>query len=417
YQKQHEILEKTEQLNSLRVPIYTLTFDSLAQNFFIGIQSNDPPAYKQVFIPHSEDLKETYHLGGTSCGYSDNQGKWLSAYEPIRNRNGKTVAVLVVDTLFNEFIITALYSIYKDIIFTIFIFIVLAILLGSQLKKILLKEEKARTEIMRSNKIIEVKNTELESINKEITSSIHYASKIQCSFIPLLSEIKSGFRESFIFYKPKDIISGDFYWFKKLNQHEHILAVVDCTGHGVPGAMMSVIGNNLFNQIIAQEKITQPNLILEQLNLRLNNLLNQNSSGTQDGMALSVCLINKQTQQITFSGSYNDSYLIQKNGTVITLKADKIPVGGNTSNSTGQYNTSTVSYAQGDNLYLFTDGFADQFGGQENKKFMKKNLKNLLAETATADMNMQFNSLKSAFENWMGNHFQIDDVTLLGVKL
>ena len=410
YQRQYEILNKASVLNNLRTPIYTLTHDSIRDIFFIGLRSTDPPYYRQVFIPHSEDLFKIYNLGGTSCRYIDESGKWLSAYEPLKNKAGKTVGVLAIDVPFNEFIITATYIIFKDILFAVIMFMILGILLGSQIKKILKKEENSKNDLVQFSNLLEVKN-------KEITDSIHYASKIQCSFIPLLSEVKASFPESFIYYKPKDIISGDFYWIKKLNENEHLIAVVDCTGHGVPGAMMSVIGNNLFNHIVSGEKITEPAKIIQQLHERINKLLNQNGNGTQDGMALSICLINKEKHEIIFAGSYNDSYLMQKNGTLVVLEADKIPVGGELVNNNSAYRNTLICYNPGDRLYLFTDGFADQFGGNKNKKFMKKQLRNLISETTSFDIKTQFNLIKAAFENWMGTNFQVDDITMIGVKL
>ncbi|MCK5823134.1 MAG: SpoIIE family protein phosphatase, partial [Bacteroidales bacterium] len=278
---------------------------------------------------------------------------------------------------------------------------------------------KQKEELLLNSEIIKSVNRELKKKNVLITDSLSYAKRIQDSTLPSQKLIKKYLPHSFVFFKPRDIVSGDFYWFSKQNKKE-IIAVVDSTGHGVPGAFMSMIGNTLLNEIVINEKIQKPSLILEKLNLGIIKALNQekkNDDVQNDGMNISICCIDKENKKIEIANADQMAYLIRK-GEVITIDADIFSVGGNFSRKIDVSFTNKIfSYKDGDMLYLFSDGFQDQFGGNNNTKFMASNFKNILLDLSKAEINNQFQIISNTFHKWKGNTRQIDDVLVIGIRL
>lgn len=268
-------------------------------------------------------------------------------------------------------------------------------------------KQKANKKIAEAYEIIAEKN-------KNITDSINYAKKIQLAILPSNEIVSQALPESFILYKPKDVVSGDFYFFSKKGE-KLIIAAVDCTGHGVPGAFMSVLGNEQLNQII-DRGVTQPDEVLNQLNRNIKNALKQSDKGSQsrDGMDIALCCINTTTNTIEFSGANRPLYIF--NGELKEIKPDKMAIGGTTDDSYS-FTSHTLNILRNETIYLFSDGFADQFGGPKSKKFMSKSFKNLLAEIHQKPMPEQKEILNNAFENWKGTLEQVDDVVVIGMRL
>lgn len=256
----------------------------------------------------------------------------------------------------------------------------------------------------------------IEEKNKNITDSIQYAKTIQDAVLPSLDFIKKHLTDVFVFFKPRDIVSGDFYWFGRLHK-KSIIAAVDCTGHGVPGAFMSMIGNTLINEVILDLRITTPADILFQMRAGVIKALKQGGeSRSKDGMDMSLCVIDHANQKLEYAGAYNP--LIQiRNGELIEFKGDRMPIGEHHKRSDKLFTNHTVHYEPGDLFYLFTDGFADQFGGKNDTKFGGRRLRELLKMVSKKPINAQNQAFEQIFDQWKGNERQWDDVLIIGFRV
>lgn len=274
--------------------------------------------------------------------------------------------------------------------------------------------------IKRENKILEEKveerTQELAQKNKDITSSIQYAKRIQLAILPPLEQVFKYFPASFILYKPKDIVSGDFYWFG-VKDGKKIIAAVDCTGHGVPGAFMSMIGHNLLNQIISENGITQADEILNALHRGVQAALKQGTNvvDTSDGMDVAICCFNSDNTELEYAGAYRPLFIVNKDK-FGKIDADKNPIGGSQLDADRKFTAHTVRINKGDTFYMASDGYADQFGGEKGKKFMVKRFNELLLAMQSQSMEEQCKTLDQTFENWRGNYQQIDDILIIGIK-
>ena len=252
----------------------------------------------------------------------------------------------------------------------------------------------------------------VEEKNKDILESISYAKRIQEAILPQSIEIKKYLKNHFIYYKPKDIVSGDFYWFYPINENEILIAAVDCTGHGVPGAFMSIIGNNGLNKAVQESNLKTPSLILNYLNDFVIKSLKQNSTHINDGMDISLCHINVKTNQLQYSGAHNPLIIIRKNE-IIETKANRYSIGSKENN----FSNHAFKLEENDSIYIYSDGFADQFGGDKGKKFSSKKLKELLKSTSSKTTQEQYNIIDSTFNEWTKNEEQLDDICIIGIKI
>ncbi|MCQ2375139.1 MAG: SpoIIE family protein phosphatase [Salinivirgaceae bacterium] len=275
--------------------------------------------------------------------------------------------------------------------------------------------QKRESEKQRNNALRQ--KEELELKQEEIFGSIKYAKRIQTALMPKISHLQREFPESFVLFMPKDIVSGDFYWYHRIN-NKYFIAAVDCTGHGVPGAFMSIVGNYLLNSIIIHNGIYEPATILKHLNRKIKISLKGGSvhENHNDGMDIALAVIDADTETLEFAGAMRPMFLFQ-NKELIELKGNKIPITCNITNtSTEEYTNHTYPFKDGDTFYIFSDGYQDQFGGDNGMKFMAKRLKQLIVDNYDLSMNEQRDLLKNTFEEWKGSREQIDDVLVIGVR-
>jgi PAS domain S-box-containing protein len=272
------------------------------------------------------------------------------------------------------------------------------------------------TEIKLAEKAYRDRASMIEKHNLNITDSINYAKRIQDAIIPGEDHIRKYFTDSFFIYRPKDIVSGDFVWLHELKpKEEYLFALADCTGHGVPGAMMSIIGHSLLNEIVEGGEITDPALILDELNKEVIKTLRQKTDGeSSDGMDVSIIKINIPELTITFAGAYQDMYWM--NGKLSTFKGDRQPIGGKHHILDRKFQNQCFKISKGDSIFLASDGFVDQFGGPEDKKFLKKRFSKLISSNYKYSMQAQSFIYEKAFEDWKGPHEQIDDISVVGIK-
>ena len=270
----------------------------------------------------------------------------------------------------------------------------------------------------------------LEESNKHMTESISYASHIQRAILTPMNEIKKMLPNCFVIYKPKDIVSGDFYWFANLTNkfsndennkskkpnRKIMVAVCDCTGHGVPGAFMSMIGNDLLNQIVLEKEIFQPSEILKNLHLGITFALRQEteSAESMDGMDAAICLLDLDNNELQYAGAHRP--LFHCNSELEVIKASKMGIGGHKEIKRNFVNH-TVKLSKGDCFYIFSDGYTDQFGGLKNKKFKTSRLKELIPKIHSLEINEQEKVLTEEIDNWMGIYPQTDDILMIGVKI
>ncbi len=276
--------------------------------------------------------------------------------------------------------------------------------------------------IKKENKILENKvserTKELAEKNRDITASIEYAKRIQEAILPSQQMIFSKLKNAFILYQPKDIVSGDFYWFGEKNNYK-IIAVVDCTGHGVPGAFMSMIGHNLLNQIVSEKGFYDPGMILNELHKGVQAALKQgnNAVNTNDGMDVSLIAINTDTKECLWAGAFRSLVIINNDGELEKIDGNKYPVGGAQMDSERKFTTYSRTLKKDDSIYMFTDGYADQFGGDKGKKFMVKRFHDILMSIHEYSAKEQRKELEQQFNNWRGSFEQVDDVLVIGIKM
>ena len=276
---------------------------------------------------------------------------------------------------------------------------------------------KERTEeVVRQKEEIEVKNGELEVLYKQVTDSILYAKRIQEAILPPDSYIKELVPNSFVLFKPKDIVSGDFYWFDKKEEMVYFSAV-DCTGHGVPGAFMSLVGHNVLKDIVNNTKLKKPGEMLNKMREMVVKTLHADTdeNRAKDGMDMTLCAINYATLELQYAAAYNPLYII-RNGELIEHPANKFPIGAFVGERK-DFDNRTVQLEKGDTIYLFSDGYADQFGGPKGKKFMVGNFRKLLLKVSEAPITEQKKILDESLMQWQDTHEQVDDILLIGVKI
>ena len=273
-----------------------------------------------------------------------------------------------------------------------------------------------KREIQEKSKLVEVKSLQLEHAFIEIKDSINYAKKIQDAILPKSSKLEELKDSVAILYLPKDVVSGDFYWFEKIDS-KYIFATADCTGHGVPGAFMSMIGVNNLNQIIVENKITSPDRILKELNIAVKKVLKQDDedSESRDGMDISISCFDLDKKIISYSGAFRPLVYI-RNNELFEIKGSRNPIGGSAPIDF-DYELHEFEYQKDDVYYMFSDGFPDQFGGTKGKKFMNKQLKEVFMNIFKQSPLEQKEKLKAELEAWRGDNEQIDDVLVMCVKI
>jgi serine phosphatase RsbU (regulator of sigma subunit) len=316
------------------------------------------------------------------------RGNFTSIYEPLSNEDSLGQALLKMRT-----------DLYEN-------------------EQILERKVVERTEeVVRQKQEIEVKNKELEILYKHVTDSIRYAKRIQESILPPENLIHRLLPDSFVFFKPKDIVSGDFYWVSE-KDNKVLFSAIDCTGHGVPGAFMSLVGYNLLKEITDNMTHLNPAKILDALSEGVRNTLHQfdNKSSAKDGMDIAFCILDYKKMELQYSGAMNSLYLI-RNRNIQEIKADKLFIGYSYSEEQKTYTNHTVKLQKGDCIYISSDGYADQFGGPNGRKYMISTFRQLLLDIHQKSLDTQRDILESKFDAWKGDLDQVDDICVMGVRV
>jgi serine phosphatase RsbU (regulator of sigma subunit) len=270
----------------------------------------------------------------------------------------------------------------------------------------------------KSNEAITLQKEIIEQKNNEIVDSINYAKRIQSAMLPSLEEIRKHLPETFVYFRPRNIVSGDFYWFAE-HGDKIFLAAADCTGHGVPGSLVSMIGFNTLNQIVNEKGIANPGEILDELHervsLTLNKDLGMDINSLRDGMDIALLSINRATREITFSGAVRPLVFVDEDG-IKSIRSGIYSIGGIKQFNADPFPTHRIQPKGKATFYLFSDGYADQFGGPQGKKFKMKKLQELLSTVSKHPLPKQAEIVAKEFEQWIGNHEQVDDVCVIGFR-
>lgn len=402
-----EKLQSVVDANKLS-PMYTLVYNEEDSSFVYGVRSGDFIDFKNTYQQSPKELREQKETGGVIPMYMSENGAWLSAFHPIRNSSGKVIALLEADIEFGEFQTLVFDRYKKEVFIALGVIVAIALILIPYARRVLAKDEIQK-------KLVLTQKITIESKNRDIMDSIHYALKIQSAILPSERAFAENGVEGFIFHKAKDVVAGDFYW---IERHEDYLyfAVADCTGHGVPGAILSLICANALNRAVDVMKIRETGLILDAVRDIIIARLGKGDGKMNDGMDVSICRLNLTTLEMQYSGANNPAYIVSsKTGEITIGKPCKQPVGVHLRQTPFQCHLYQLE--KGDLVYLFTDGFADQFGGKLGKKYKYKPFQHLILKNAGLDMGIQKEKFDEELNDWMQSYEQIDDVCIMGVKV
>jgi PAS domain S-box-containing protein len=282
--------------------------------------------------------------------------------------------------------------------------------------------QSTQKQLAEAQKIVELSDI-IRKKNKNITASIQYAKRIQDALLPEKEIFFKLFPESFIFFRPRDIVSGDFYWFEEITipykkQPLTVIACVDCTGHGVPGAIMSMAGSIFLKQIILMQEKISPNDILEELHISIVKALKQQETHNRDGMDITICVVDRDENILHFAGAKNPIWIVRDNK-IVEIEGNNVPVGGylNKNEKKRFFTKKQIPFTKYDTFYLSTDGYQDQFGGEDGRKFMKTRFKELLCQISALPFAEQAQQLAYQFESWQNTEKQTDDVLVMGWKV
>lgn len=318
------------------------------------------------------------------------------------------------DALLERIVIDSSSNSFRLIFYSILFISFVSLIVIAQTRR-LIQTRKLLKEKEEALDLIEKQKFELELRDKSITESLNYAQRIQEALLPSEEYFRNHFNDSFIYYKPKDIISGDFFWIGVKGDKVYIVAA-DCTGHGVPGALMSMIGMEIIAKTINDDNIEDPSQILAVLNKALEKTFSREKNiGTiiRDGMDIGICAIDKKKKKLIYAGAFFPLYLI-RNNSLIEIKGDKIIIGMNQEGR--PYTDHELDLLEDDILYTFSDGYVDQFGGSENKKFMYRRFRYLILTIHKFHVNDQKSILDENLKTWMGRNVQVDDVLVIGFR-
>lgn len=411
-------------LNNLNSAMYTLVYDESKDQFYYGVRSDEFIDFRNEYKKYPPVLKDKRNEGGTIPMYETENGIWLSAFHPIKNSNNEVVALLEADVNFSEFKAMVNAQYLQQALIALFVVLIITLVLIPYSRRILRNDERKKRLFLQQKLII-------EQSHKEIKDSINYAKRIQSAILPSSKVVQSNLKHFFILYKPKDIVAGDFYWMgaETKDKNKVLFAACDCTGHGVPGAMVSVICNSALNRATREYKLADPGKILDKTTEIVIEEFEKSDDEVKDGMDISLINLtffekeDKKKAIVEWSGANNPLWILRKDEPTITeIKADKQPIG--VYSDSKPFTTHKVELNEGDIIYLLTDGYQDQFGGLDSetqkiggKKFKPVQLKKLLIEIRNESMTRQKEILDQKFEDWRGTLEQVDDVCVIGVRL
>lgn len=400
----HETLGKTAAANGLEQPLYVLAFDTVKNELQVVVTSGQKPILREPFERASTvsviDHLRTHRVDAQRGVWGDD----VATFDAVRDSRGKIVGAVYTSEPFAGLIAIAKARLWRNIGVAIVAFVIIGIFLFRSVGRMVAREEAARDH--------------WQQRHEGISDSIAYAGKIQGALVPRADQYREMFSDHFVLNRPKDVVSGDFHWYHRLNEDECFVAAADCTGHGLPGAMMAAIGCSLLNELVVQHPHTDPAELLGLLSERMVQALNQSGqrTGAGDGMDVALCRIDRKQREILFAGAFRPLYWMH-DGQLTVINGDRKPVGGSQHGDHRKFTVHRVAYHAGDRLYLFSDGYVDQFGGPERKKFMSARFNEMITGNQHLTMAQQAELLDKAFLDWKGTNEQVDDICVVGLAV
>lgn len=399
----HERLRRSVEKNELTAPLELVAFDSLKKEIEVIVTSDGIPRFRHRWEGDQGALRQHLAHGGHFIS-GKGEAQELIASDVVLDANGKPAGAVVARTRTSTFESASSTSLARNIGIAILLFGLAGFLLFRYVGNWLNLDEEAQDR--------------LKERHEDISDSIAYAGKIQRSLVPSALVYDELFADSFVIDRPKDVVSGDFHWVHRIDANTCYVAAADCTGHGLPGAMMAAIGCSLLNEIVPLHAHKDPAEILAILHARMVATLNQQGKqrGAGDGMDVALCRVDRKANEILFAGAFRPLYWLHQ-GQLSVINGDRRPVGGSHQDTDRRFTVHRLSYTVGDRIYLFSDGYVDQFGGPERKRFMSSRLHELIMTNHHLPLKEQAAVLDRAFLDWKGAGDQVDDVCMLGLAV
>lgn len=409
YLKYVDLLHRAFVVNGLKTPVYTLTRDPEDGLLFIGVASNGPQVYGLHYDSHVQGHLDVYTTGGVIPRYEDDYGTWLSALCPIVDRDGNVVAVLEADLPFDSFIMYAEEDLLRNVFYALMLFVAVGAVLTLFIRRVLREDSFARKALDAAHQRIAQKKEDLES-------SIRYAATIQANMHPKQAQLRDFLSQHMVVDLPHATVSGDFYWFHRLDNDRALMAVSDCTGHGVPGALMNIMGHNFLNGGILLGH-RSPKALLEHLDRRVCETFHSNGNST-DGMDIGICLIDRKAGTVTYCGAKRPLTIIGENG-VQTVEGARRSIGqGELLGDSVHFEETTLPIDSDATYFMYSDGIQDQFGGPKCRKLGHRTLLQWLTEAAAAPLADSTAELfAQRIRSWQGSEEQTDDMCLVGFRV
>ena len=399
----HERLRRTAEKNGLVAPLELLIHDPQKQEVQVVVTSEEKPRFREPWAGDQARLLAQFGKAG-SLEVGASGTREVVAFDAVRNNDGEVIAMIVARSPLDLFATTSNAALLRNIGIASLLFGIAGFLIFRYVGGWLKVDEEAQQK--------------LKERHEDINDSIAYAGKIQRSLVPSALVYDELFADSFVIDRPKDLVSGDFHWVYRLDADTCFVAAADCTGHGLPGAMMAAIGCSLLNEIVPANAHKDPAEILAILHTRMVAALHQQGKqrGAGDGMDVALCRVDRKANEILFAGAFRPVYWLH-NGQLSVINGDRRPVGGGHIGEERRFTAHKLAYTPGDRIYLFSDGYVDQFGGPERKRFMSTRLQELLMANRHLGLKEQAVVLDRAFLDWKGSSEQLDDVCMLGLAV
>ena len=398
----HETLRKSAEANGFEEPLYVLGFDRVKAELHFVVTSEVTPVLRKPFSDPASSAIIEYLKADRIDAQRGVWGNDVVSFDAVRNDRGAITAVVYTRLPLNVLVNAANAKLRRNIGVAAVVFLIVGFFLFRSIGSMVQREEDARNH--------------WQQRHEGISDSIAYAGKIQDALIPRAERYREMFSDHFVLNKPKDVVSGDFHWYHRISENECLVAAADCTGHGLPGAMMAAIGCSLLNELVVQHPHKDPAELLALLNERMVQALNQNGQriGAGDGMDVALCRVDRTQREVLFAGAFRPLYWMH-DGQLTVINGDRKPIGGSQHDPKRKFAVHRVAYHPGDRLYLFSDGYVDQFGGPDRKKFMSARFNDMLVANHHLPMAKQAEVLERAFLDWKGANEQVDDICVLGL--
>lgn len=400
----HENLKKTAEANGLEEPLYILAFDKGKNELVIVVTSGDRPTLRDPFDGGASASVIAYLTADRVDAQRGIWGEDVAAFDAVRDSRGRVTGVVYTSSPRAALVSVANGRLLRNIAMCAVALLVIGLFLVRSVGRMVEREEAARDHWRQRH--------------EGITDSIAYAGKIQGALVPRAEQFREMFPDHFVLNRPKDVVSGDFHWYHRLSEDVCLVAAADCTGHGLPGAMMAAIGCSLLNELVTQHPHKDPAELLGLLSERMVGALNQSGQriGAGDGMDVALCRVDRRQRELLFAGAFRPLYWMH-DGQLTVINGDRQPVGGSQHGDRRKFTVHRVAYHAGDRLYLFSDGYVDQFGGPERKKFMSARFNEMLASNHHLPMAEQAAVLDKTFLDWKGDNEQVDDICVVGLAV